>query len=99
MTGGAAARDYDGDGWVDLYVTRLDAPDLLFRNRGDGTFEDVTVQANLDLDLRDRPPHDWAGASASAPLAEPRKLLFKRPGPAVPKAFSHVLSPRLRSSL
>ncbi len=51
MTGGAAARDYDGDGWVDLYVTRLDAPDLLFRNRGDGTFEDVTVQAGLDLDL------------------------------------------------
>jgi PKD repeat protein len=51
MTGGAAAGDFDGDGWVDLYVTRLDAPDLLFRNRGDGTFEDVTSRAGLDLDL------------------------------------------------
>lgn len=38
QTGGAAARDYDGDGWVDLYFTRMDAPDLLYRNQGDGTF-------------------------------------------------------------
>jgi hypothetical protein len=51
MTGGAAAGDYDGDGWVDLYVTRLDAPDILFRNRGDGSFDDVTAQAGLNLDL------------------------------------------------
>jgi hypothetical protein len=47
MTGGAAAGDYDGDGWVDLYVTRLDATDILFRNRGDGSFDDVTAQAGL----------------------------------------------------
>ena len=46
-TGGAAAGDYDNDGWVDLFVTRLDAPGILFRNRGDGTFEDVTLQAGL----------------------------------------------------
>jgi hypothetical protein len=51
MTGGAAAADYDGDGWVDLYVTRLDAPDLLFRNRGDGTFSDATAAAGLAQDL------------------------------------------------
>lgn len=38
QTGGAAARDYDGDGYVDLYFTRMDAPDLLYRNQGDGTF-------------------------------------------------------------
>ena len=28
-TGGAAAGDYDNDGWVDLFVTRLDAPGIL----------------------------------------------------------------------
>ncbi len=45
FSGGAAAGDYDGDGWVDLYVTRLDAPGILFHNKGDGTFEDRTDEA------------------------------------------------------
>jgi hypothetical protein len=45
MTGGAAAADFDRDGWVDLYVTRRDDFDLLFRNMGDGTFQDVTASA------------------------------------------------------
>ena len=48
MTGGAAAGDFDGDGATDLLVTRLDGHDLLFRNRGDGTFEEVSAQAGLE---------------------------------------------------
>ncbi len=47
ISGGAAAGDYDGDGWVDLFATRLDGPDLLFHNRGDGTFEEVADAAGL----------------------------------------------------
>ena len=43
---GAAAADYDGDGDVDLYVTNLGA-NRLWRNRGDGTFEDVTARAGV----------------------------------------------------
>jgi hypothetical protein len=42
---GAAAGDYDNDGFVDLYVTALGA-NTLYRNRGDGSFEDVTRKAN-----------------------------------------------------
>jgi hypothetical protein len=48
MSGGAAAGDYDGDGFIDLYVTRLDAPDILYRNRGDGTFENVTATSGIN---------------------------------------------------
>jgi len=39
MAGGVAAGDYDGDGWIDLYLIRGDiGPNLLLRNQGDGTF-------------------------------------------------------------
>jgi hypothetical protein len=49
MSGGAAAGDFDGDGWMDLYVTRVNLPNLLFRNRGDGTFDEVGAVAGVDL--------------------------------------------------
>jgi hypothetical protein len=41
---GVAAGDYDNDGHVDLYVTNF-GPNRLLRNRGDGSFVDVTAQA------------------------------------------------------
>lgn len=47
MTGGAAVGDVDADGWDDLLVTRMDAPLLLFRNLGNGTFTDVAAAAGL----------------------------------------------------
>ena len=47
QSGGAAAADYDNDGYIDIYVTRLDAPDILFRNLGNGRFEDRTRDAGL----------------------------------------------------
>lgn len=46
---GALAFDYDNDGDQDLYVTYLHAPNLLFRNVGDGTFEEVGARAGVAL--------------------------------------------------
>ena len=36
--------DYDGDGKPDLYVANDRTTNVLYRNKGDGTFEDVTVE-------------------------------------------------------
>ncbi len=58
---GGAILDYDGDGWMDVYLvnsgpmdailqgiaTTNRAPNRLFRNRRDGTFEDVTAKAGV----------------------------------------------------
>lgn len=53
MTGGVAVGDVDNDGLGDLYVTRLDGADSLYRNNGDGTFTDITEQAGLaDFQMR-----------------------------------------------
>ncbi|MDQ8203510.1 FG-GAP-like repeat-containing protein [Pelagicoccus sp. SDUM812003] len=48
MGSGLAAGDYDGDGNVDLFVSIKTKPGILFRNRGDWTFENVTEKAGLD---------------------------------------------------
>jgi len=44
---GVVAIDYDGDGRQDLFVARDASPNLLLRNRGDGTFEDVGLEAEI----------------------------------------------------
>ena len=63
MGSGGAWGDYDGDGWPDLFLVNFAAPlgvsdaemaassatDRLYRNRGDGTFEDVTEAAGVGV--------------------------------------------------
>ncbi len=62
MSGGVGLIDFDGDGWLDVYCVQggalADAPggqgtappaagDRLFRNQGNGTFEDVTEKTGI----------------------------------------------------
>lgn len=44
---GVAVADYDDDGWPDILVTNFGA-NLLYRNLGDGTFEDVARRVGVD---------------------------------------------------
>ncbi len=60
---GITVFDYDGDGWMDLYMMNgtwlegisdeegkvfADTPNRLYHNQGDGTFKELAVQAGVD---------------------------------------------------
>lgn len=46
---GATWGDYDNDGWPDLYVANDTGPNFLYRNKRDGTFEDVGLLSGIAL--------------------------------------------------
>jgi hypothetical protein len=63
---GVVAGDYDNDGWIDLYVSRLGEPNLLFRNQGRAAgpeggwlFEEVGRKAGVAEPLMSFPCWFW----------------------------------------
>ncbi|HUU12610.1 MAG TPA: CRTAC1 family protein, partial [Terriglobia bacterium] len=44
---GVVMGDYDRDGRLDIYVANDSTPSALYRNKGDGTFADVGVEAGV----------------------------------------------------
>jgi enediyne biosynthesis protein E4 len=56
---GVTVGDIDGDGYPDLFVTRLRSYSL-YRNKRDGTFEDITTRAGLSGE------RDWPTSAALA---------------------------------
>lgn len=68
---GVVTGDYDNDGDQDVYVANDSVRNLLWRNRGDGTFEDVAVttmsavgaegraQSGMGVDLGDYDGDGW----------------------------------------
>jgi hypothetical protein len=44
---GAVFADVNNDGWLDLYICRFNAPNLLYMNQGNGTFKEEAVARGL----------------------------------------------------
>jgi enediyne biosynthesis protein E4 len=44
---GVVFGDYDGDGWIDIYVANDSTPNFLFHNKGKGFFEEVGLLAGV----------------------------------------------------
>lgn len=57
---GVCAGDYDGDGFIDFYITAIGRSSL-WRNNGDGTFSDVTEESGVGVS-------SWSTSCAFADL-------------------------------
>ncbi len=61
---GVLTVDYNNDGWPDLYVACDSAPSILYRNRHDGTFEDVGIPSGTSFN-EDGEPQAGMGVAAA----------------------------------
>jgi tetratricopeptide (TPR) repeat protein/peroxiredoxin len=100
---GVSMADIDSDGFDDLYVCQpAGLPNRLYRNRGDGTFEDITEASGLGLldntacalfaDFQNNGNQDAVIVTASGPLLFLNEGAgkFKRK----PDAFKFATSPQ-----
>jgi enediyne biosynthesis protein E4 len=51
---GVVATDYDGDGWIDLYVANHTNPNFLYHNLGNGRFESAGLLSGVALNSEGR---------------------------------------------
>ena len=52
---GVATLDFDNDGFLDIYVANDSESNFLWRNKGNGTFEDVAMEAGCAVTADGRP--------------------------------------------
>jgi enediyne biosynthesis protein E4 len=61
---GVLTADFDNDGWPDIYVANDSTASALYHNKGNGTFEDVAIEAGCALSP-DGKPQAGMGVSAA----------------------------------
>ena len=95
---GIAVLDYDGDGHPDLFFVNDRVSNRLFRNKGNGTFEETTAEAGAGV-LGPR-PRAGMGVAVGDPFGAGRPSLFVTNFGASPTAstgISKALSSRMRA--
>ena len=79
---GVAMLDFDADGRMDIFVANDTQPNRLYRNNGNGTFEDVAVAAGVAFDEAgvaragmgvDAADYDGSGRPASSSATSPTR--------------------------
>jgi hypothetical protein len=87
----AAVGDADGDGWLDVFVSNDTEPNFLFRQRGNGTFEESALSAGaalpdtgkpvsaMGVDFRDFDNDGWPDLIVTA-LARETFALYRNQG-------------------
>ena len=84
----AAAADFDGDGWIDIYVATDSTAAILYRNNHDGTFTDVALPSGAAYnELGVAAGRDGAGARRHRRRRRPR-----HPQDALRRRHSRALS-------
>jgi len=63
---GAMTLDFDGDGWTDLYTANDSTPNHLWRNRGDGSFEEIAWRHGVGHDANGKEQAGMGIACADA---------------------------------
>jgi len=96
---GCGAWDYDGDGHIDIFVPAYGRQwNLVWRSRGDGTFEQVADRIGLDGDEIRHGRYPQPGREAEAPFRSNGNTFEMDPGTSTPMGTWTCSWPKSRTA-